>query len=305
MLRKSHVFLAILVLVGAAVAVESIPWRLALINLKLSGNLPKHTWGEIVSALRPVLFGRHSLRPLVTGDVTVAEWDPDNPCPVVWNTPVGRMRGFLEDREVLGHFLMRSWIVDPNAPKIQPGDVVLEIGAWLGAFTKHALQSGASRVIAFEPQPLNRNCFEQNFSEEITAGRVVVVEQAAWDWAGSVRMANVGPDNPYRSGKGFAVAYEGPFEVEAATIDEVVTRLELARVDFINLDTEGGEARALRGARGTIQRFRPVIVSCIHHIEGDRKRIVDTVLEIEPRYAVERTDLQGYFRPVRDVTAVP
>ena len=129
MFRKSYAFLAILVLVGAFVAIGSIPWRLALINLKLSGDLPKHTWGEIVSALRPVLFGRHSLRPLVTGDVTVAEWDPDNPCPVVWNTPVGRMHGFFEDREVLGHFLTRSWIVDPNAPKVQPGDVVLEIGA--------------------------------------------------------------------------------------------------------------------------------------------------------------------------------
>ncbi len=139
---------------------------------------------------------------------------------------------------------------------------------------------------------------EQNFAEEIASGRVVVVKQAAWDWAGPVRMANIGPDNASRSNKGFAVAYEGPVGVEAATIDEVVARLGLTQVDFINVDIEGGETRVLRGARTTIQNFRPLIVSCLHHISGDQKRVVDAVLEIEPRYTVERTFLQGYFRPL-------
>ena len=118
-------------------------------------------------------------------------------------------------------------------------------------------------------------------------------------------MANIGPDNAYGSNKGFAVAYEGPVGVEAATIDEVVARLGLTRVDFINVDIEGGDARALRGARTTIQNFRPVIVSCLHHIPGDRKRVVDTVLEIEPRYAVERTFLQAYFRPTCAARTAP
>ena len=305
MLRRKHAFLAILVLIASAAAIEVVPWRLAVIELKLGGNLPEHTWGKVISGLGPNLWVQHSLKRLVRGEVTLAEWDTDNPCPVVWNTPVGRMRGFIEDHHILEHFLVRSWIVDPDGPKVQTGDVVLEIGAWIGAFTKHALRDGASKVIAFEPHPVNRNCFEQNFSKEIASGRVVVVKQAAWDWAGSVRMANIGPDNAYGSNKGFAVAYEGPVGVEAATIDEVVARLGLTRVDFINVDIEGGDARALRGARTTIQNFRPVIVSCLHHIPGDRKRVVDTVLEIEPRYAVERTFLQAYFRPTCAARTAP
>ena len=282
---------------AAAAAVKGVPWRLAVIELKLGGNLREHSWGEVISGVTPDLAPEDNLRHLVVGEVTLAKWDPDNPCPVVWNTPMGRMRGFIEDRHILEHFLVRSWIVDPNGPKVQKGDVVLEVGAWIGAFTKHALRDGAAKVVAFEPQPANRNCFEQNFTKEIASGRVVVVKQAAWDWAGPVRMANIGPDNTERSNKGFAVAYEGPVAAEAATIDEVVARLGLTQVDFINVDIEGGETRALLGARTTIQTFRPVIVSCLHHIAGDRKRVVDTVLEIEPRYAVEETFLQGYFRP--------
>ena len=290
---------------AAAAAIKAVPWRLAVFELKLSGNLPEHSWGGVISGVIPDLEPKDNLRRLVVGEVTLAEWDPDNPCPVVWNTPMGRMRGFIEDRHILEHFLVRSWIVDPDGPKVQKGDVVLEIGAWIGAFTKHALRDGAAKVIAFEPHPVNRNCFEQNFVKEIASGRVVVVKQAAWDGAGSVRMANIGPDNKYRSNKGFAVAYEGPVEVEAATIDEVVARLGLTQVDFINVDIEGGDTRALRGATTTIQNFRPVIVSCLHHIPGDRKRVVDTILAIEPRYEVERTLLQGYFRPTDAARPAP
>ena len=203
-----------------------------------------------------------------------------------------------EDRRILEHSLTRSWLVSPDSPRVQPGDIVLEIGAWLGAFTRFALDRGAKLVVAFEPQPANRSCFEQNFADEIEQGRVVVIAAAAWNRAGPVRLANIGPLNPERSRKGFAVAEDGPIEARSVTIDETVERLGLDAVNFINLDIEGGERHALSGATRTIRRFRPVIVSCIHHLPGDRERIPKTVLEIEPRYDVQMTDLQGFFRPI-------
>jgi FkbM family methyltransferase len=208
------------------------------------------------------------------------------------------MRGFLEDHHVLKHFLTASWIVDSTAPRVRPGDVVLEIGAWLGAFTRSALDHGAARVIAFEPEPLNRLCFERNFAAEIAAGRVTVVAKAAWDVPGPVKMANIGPQNEAGSRKGFTIADDGPVDAEAVTIDSVVEDLGLVRMDLMNLDIEGGETRALRGARKAIRKLRPVIVACIHHVPEDRENVPRVIREIEPDYSVETTELQGYFRPI-------
>ena len=283
----------LLVIAGAS---DSGRWRLDVLRLKLTGDLPDFSWVEVVSGLRLCAWGPCH-RPLVRG-VVLAGTDIDNPCPVLWNTPSGPMRGFIEDRRILEHSLTRSWLVSPDSPRVQPGDIVLEIGAWLGAFTRFALDRGAKLVVAFEPQPANRSCFEQNFADEIEQGRVVVIAAAAWNRAGPVRLANIGPLNPERSRKGFAVAEDGPIEARSVTIDETVERLGLDAVNFINLDIEGGERHALSGATRTIRRFRPVIVSCIHHLPGDRERIPKTVLEIEPRYDVQMTDLQGFFRPI-------
>ncbi len=287
----------LLVIAGAS---ESGRWRLDVLRLKLTGELPMFSWTEVFSGLRLCSWGPCH-RSLIVGEVAFAEFDANNPCPVLWNTPSGPMRGLIEDRSVLEHFLTRSWIAHPESPRVQPGDIVLEIGAWLGAFTRSALDQGASLVVAFEPEPINRSCFEQNFADEIEQGRVVVIAAAAWDRAGRVKLANVGPLNAEGSRKGFAVANDGPIEADSVTIDETVERLELERVNFINMDIEGGELYALRGALRTIQRFHPVIVSCIHHLPGDRKRIPESVLEMESRYDLQMTDLQGFFRPIREV----
>jgi FkbM family methyltransferase len=285
------------VLASVAVSSERVRWRLNALALKASGNLPVRTWAQVVRGLFRC-DGPPCVDQIVRGPVRMARFDADNPCPVLWETPFGPMRGLFEDHHVLEHFLTRSWLVDPAAPRVAAGSVVLEIGAWLGAFTRSALVQGAARVIAFEPEPINRSCFEQNFAREIAAGRVTVVAKAAWDAPGAVKMANLGPMNDEGSRKGFLVWEDGPVDAEAATIDSVVEQLGLDRVDFMNMDIEGNETRALRGARGTIQKFRPLIVACIHHLPEDREGIPRAILDIEPGYDVETTELQGYFRPL-------
>lgn len=280
-MRKSFVLPALAgVLLAVAATSDSGRWRLDVVGLKLRGDLPDFSWVEVASGLRLCALGPCH-RPLVRGDVVLAGTDPDNPCPVLWDTPFGSMRGFIEDRRILEHFLTRSWPVNPDSPRVQPGDIVLEIGAWLGSFTRFALDQGAKLVVALEPVPANRSCFEQNFADEIEQGRVLVVAAAAWDRAGTVKMANIGPFNTERSRKGFAVAEDGPIEARAVTIDETVERLGLESVDFMNLDIEGGEEHALLGGSGTIRRFHPVVVACIHHLPGDREGIPKTMLEIE------------------------
>jgi FkbM family methyltransferase len=78
-------------------------------------------------------------------------------------------------------FAEHEWLLETNSSEsVQRGDVVLDIGAHVGVFTAQALELGAAKVVAVEPDPGNVECLRRNFSEDIAAGRVVLVEEAAW-----------------------------------------------------------------------------------------------------------------------------
>jgi FkbM family methyltransferase len=53
--------------------------------------------------------------------------------------------------------------------------------------------------------------------------------------------------------------------VETAAIDDVVSRENLERVNFIKMDIEGSELSALRGAEKTLRKFRPKLAISIYH----------------------------------------
>ena len=77
--RKTCVFVSILgaLLAIFAAASESGRWRLAVLNLKLTGELPNLTWVEVAAGLRLCAWGPCH-RSLVLGDVTLARTDTGN-----------------------------------------------------------------------------------------------------------------------------------------------------------------------------------------------------------------------------------
>jgi len=300
--RAPQALAALVVLFGAALFVsttENARWRSAAINLKASGVMPLVSWPQTLAGINLCALG-DCLRGWVLGVVTLDRITPENPCPALWNTSYRPMRGRLEDEPVLEATITAAWYDTAGAPQVKQGDIVLEVGAWLGVFTHYALQRGARKVIAFEPEPVNAACFKQNFADEIQSGRVVLIDSAAWNAAGRVKLANVGPLNPSHSGKGFAVVEEGDTAAEAVTIDDTVHRLGIERVDFINMDIEGGERQAIAGARQTIARHRPHVAVCVHHLPTDRQVIPQLLLEIHPNYEWRTTDLKGYFSPASE-----
>src|SRR5207248_3445847 len=54
---------------------------------------------------------------------------------------------------------------------IQPGDIVLDVGADYGSVTWRALESGAKKVVAIEIDPTKWECLRRTFSREIADGR--------------------------------------------------------------------------------------------------------------------------------------
>jgi FkbM family methyltransferase len=146
---------------------------------------------------------------------------------------------------------------------VQPGHVVLEIGANIGGHTLFLARQVApyGRVIAFEPQ---RIVF-QTLCANMALNNVLNV----WcrpEAVGAEPGMLLVPSIDYLRFNNFGgLSLEGWPQgdpVNVVTIDS----LNLPACNFIKIDVEGMEEAVLRGAVQTIQRFRPLL-----YVENDRK----------------------------------
>jgi hypothetical protein len=91
-----------------------------------------------------------------------------------------------------------------------------------------------------------------------------VVEEAVWDRSGE--SLHFRPEGP---GTRVSETSSGGLAVCTRAIDDLVKERNIPRVDFIKMDVEGAELRALRGAEGTIRKHRPKLAISVYHQPED------------------------------------
>ncbi len=137
---------------------------------------------------------------------------------------------------------------------VRPGDVVLEAGANVGAYTVLFAQwvGAAGRVFAFEPDPTAAAGLRQHIALNAVADRVTPVTAAVADGRDPVlRLALGESSGTSRLLQPNEAPVANSSEVRATSIDQFCAEHRLApRV--IKIDVEGAELAALRGARATI-----------------------------------------------------
>jgi FkbM family methyltransferase len=142
---------------------------------------------------------------------------------------------------------------------IRPGDVVLDVGAFLGVYAilaaRWARESG--RVIAFEPTPSSAALARRHCSwNEPEGDRIHLVEAAVSDRASRATFHQYDAHAmPYVNSLAAAVdtpAASSTQEVSVVTIDEVCHHLNVVPT-IVRMDVQGAEIHALRGARDTIR----------------------------------------------------
>ena len=87
------------------------------------------------------------------------------------------------------------------------------------------------------------------------------------------------------------------FTAFAVPLDEDLAEVE--RLDFIKMDIEGAEQRALKGAARTMAKFRPSLAICTYHRQDDLDAIPPIVLAANSAYtaAAKRIAAGGFIRP--------
>ena len=173
----------------------------------------------------------------------------------------------------------------PGQPIVK-GDIVLDCGANVGMETLYALRLGAAKVVAIEPSPVNVEVLKRNFAKEIAEGRVVVYPKGVWD-KDDVLELHLNDDTSAMDS--FLIKREHSTRVVKApltTIDKLVAELKLDRVDFIKMDTEGAEKRALAGGRETIAKFKPRMEISVDHLPEDPEQVPVVARSLNAGYRV-------------------
>jgi FkbM family methyltransferase len=146
--------------------------------------------------------------------------------------------------------------------RVRPGDTVVDGGAcWGDTALYFATRVGPQgRVISYEFSPSNVKLLADNLSGNGEIGaRVTVEHRALWDRSDEL-LAIEGSGPATQVGSGSAAA-----DVPTRAIDDLPQTLGVERIDFIKLDIEGAELRALHGAEQTLRRDRPRLAIALYH----------------------------------------
>lgn len=157
-----------------------------------------------------------------------------------------RLREFIQNRL----FFFGVW--EPNITALfdsllQPGDVVIDVGANIGYYTLLAARKvgAGGHVYAVEPNPAVHSLLKRHL-EMNGLGNVTPIADAAWDTTASGTLHVHDYDCGATSLRNFDGSEAGA-QVQLVRLDDVVQQEHRHRVRLIKIDIEGAEAHALRG----------------------------------------------------------
>ena len=134
---------------------------------------------------------------------------------------------------------------------ILPDYVCIDVGANIGikslVLSRHCRDG---RIIAIEPAPTVIRCLESNISAN--GAKNILVEQTVV----GERQALVG----FEEHSAWGHLSEDGAQMPMTTLEEIVSRHQLPRVDFIKLDVEGSEFSIMRSSLDLINRFDSLVL---------------------------------------------
>jgi FkbM family methyltransferase len=156
----------------------------------------------------------------------------------------------------------------PILENLLPWDgVLLDVGAHVGHWSLR-LAERASRVIAVEANPATAKTLRRHIAMNGLTN-VTVVELAAWDEQTMLKLDDPSGQVEGGSMRVLPPTITGEYElVPAGRLDEQLELTALGRLDVVKLDVEGADLHALRGMKGLLEKYQPVLFIECHDIYG-------------------------------------
>lgn len=158
---------------------------------------------------------------------------------------------------------------------LNPGDVVLDIGANVGLVSISLLKSqpNVEKIYTFEPLPDTYEKMKQNLELNGNPEKIHPVNVGMSDNAGTFdfylpgenEAASMQPnmDEFYMQesvdGHYTGVKKMDKVECKVTTLDDYVAENNIDRVNFIKIDVEGNEKNVLLGGRAILKKYHPVV----------------------------------------------
>lgn len=186
------------------------------------------------------------------------------------------MEGFTNNHE-------EQYFEEELIPKLK--DIVfVDGGAYVGDTLPNIIRyfPDFKKIYCFEPNELHLNIAKRDFGtnpkiEFINCGLGNKIQDSSSD----AKLSN-----------NCAHDYQA---LKINTLDNLIPE----KVDFIKLDIEGAEQDAIKGAKETIQKYKPIIAVCVYHKAEDWYKIPKMILEYENAYDVYlRHYMEGIFETV-------
>ncbi len=153
------------------------------------------------------------------------------------------------------------------ALNLQPGDVVLDLGAYVGASAYFLAQAvGPTGLIAsFEPDEATFRCLEANVARHRLAN-VKTFQKGIWSETTTLAFqseGNLGSSVVQIVGRDSNVK-----TIDVVTLDDAAALAGGKRVAAVKMDIEGAELAVLKNASDFLRRHRPTLIVEAHFVDG-------------------------------------
>ena len=188
-------------------------------------------------------------------------------------------------QNTFGHLLYSSHLPKEFIPNV--GDVVVDVGASIGAFTIRSslLVGEKGKVIAIEPEPNSFKILNTNIKIN-KLSNVLCLNLALSNKEGYENLY-VKSDVPYASSlKRGAGSYDTKITVKVKTLNNLFKEMKLQRIDLLKINTAGSEKEIIEGSSELIRQkiIRKMVIG-IYKIE-DASYILNILRDYDFKYKI-------------------
>ena len=154
---------------------------------------------------------------------------------------------------------------------VNKGDVVIDIGANIGIFSLYAANSGAKKVLAFEPNLSSYNILCKNIKENGLQDIIFPFNLGVSDVDGQMIYLPK-ESSPYNVGSNSSDT-EQMLAVETLSLTSIINKHIVGDVDFCKIDCEGAEYSILYTTNdSTFDRIKQIRME--HHRKSEKENLI-------------------------------